>query len=318
VGQSSSSSFYNKILYVGGSGPDNYTKIQYAIDNASDGYTVFVFNGTYYENIQIDKSIDLIGEDINGTIVNCRFDAGIQVLTDYVVVCGFKITNSDSYGVELHYSNNSKICGNNISTGPFFGISLFHSEGNEIYSNTIHNYCEEGINLSYSNQNNIHHNIISNQGHGIRLHRSDNNKICYNEIFNHVKHPYEYFTSGILIENSDSVDITHNNIHDNQFGVVCRNSDKNEILYNNFLNNKPCDINLYDSFSNTISYNNLLANKITFMIHIPRRPIIYSPTNWNYNYWGEPRNFPKPISGYISIFRWIKFDWHPAQEQFDI
>jgi hypothetical protein len=35
-------------LYVGGSGPGNYTKIQDAIDNASNGDTVFVFNGTYY------------------------------------------------------------------------------------------------------------------------------------------------------------------------------------------------------------------------------------------------------------------------------
>ncbi|MBP1662308.1 MAG: hypothetical protein H6P94_557, partial [Thermoplasmatales archaeon] len=29
-------------LYVGGSGPGNYTKIQDAIDNASDGDTIFV------------------------------------------------------------------------------------------------------------------------------------------------------------------------------------------------------------------------------------------------------------------------------------
>ena len=33
-----------KTLYVGGSGEGNYTKIQDAIDDASDGDTVFVFN----------------------------------------------------------------------------------------------------------------------------------------------------------------------------------------------------------------------------------------------------------------------------------
>ena len=34
-------------LYVGGTGPGNYTSIQNAVDNASDGDTVFVYDGTY-------------------------------------------------------------------------------------------------------------------------------------------------------------------------------------------------------------------------------------------------------------------------------
>ena len=36
-------------LYVGGNGTGNYTSIQDAIDNASDGDTVYVYNGTYIE-----------------------------------------------------------------------------------------------------------------------------------------------------------------------------------------------------------------------------------------------------------------------------
>ena len=48
-------------LYVGGTGEGNYTKIQDAIDDASDMDTVFVYNGTYYENVFIDKTINLIG-----------------------------------------------------------------------------------------------------------------------------------------------------------------------------------------------------------------------------------------------------------------
>jgi len=42
-------------LYVGGSGPGNYTGIQQAIDNASAGDTVFVFNGTYVGHLNINK-----------------------------------------------------------------------------------------------------------------------------------------------------------------------------------------------------------------------------------------------------------------------
>ncbi|MGB9694131.1 MAG: hypothetical protein ACPLYF_04740, partial [Fervidobacterium sp.] len=51
--------------------PDDYPKIQWAVDNATDGDTIFVRSGPpYYENIVIDKSITLIGEDRNSTIID--------------------------------------------------------------------------------------------------------------------------------------------------------------------------------------------------------------------------------------------------------
>jgi hypothetical protein len=44
------------IFFLDGVGPINYSKIQDAIDNASIGYTVFVYNGTYSQNLVIDYS----------------------------------------------------------------------------------------------------------------------------------------------------------------------------------------------------------------------------------------------------------------------
>ena len=41
-------------LYVSGSGPGNYTRIQDAIDNTSDRDTVYVYHGTYVENLIIN------------------------------------------------------------------------------------------------------------------------------------------------------------------------------------------------------------------------------------------------------------------------
>ena len=40
--------------------PDNFTSIQEAINNASDGDIIFVRAYTYYENVVVNKSISLI------------------------------------------------------------------------------------------------------------------------------------------------------------------------------------------------------------------------------------------------------------------
>jgi len=86
------------ILYVGGSGPNNYTKIQDAIDNASDGDTVFVFDDSspYMENIVVDTSITLWGEEKNTTIIDGGHQGhGVNISADNVTVRGFTIQNCD-------------------------------------------------------------------------------------------------------------------------------------------------------------------------------------------------------------------------------
>jgi nitrous oxidase accessory protein len=51
--------------------PDDFSSIQSAIDNAEDGDTVFVKEGTYQERVlNINKSILVLGEDKDKTIIN--------------------------------------------------------------------------------------------------------------------------------------------------------------------------------------------------------------------------------------------------------
>ena len=44
--------------------------IQEGIDNATAGDTVFVYGGTYYENVVVNKIVDLIGEDEDITTID--------------------------------------------------------------------------------------------------------------------------------------------------------------------------------------------------------------------------------------------------------
>ena len=49
--------------------PDEYSTIAEAVANASPGDTVFVKNGIYHENVWIDKSLLVVGEDSENTVV---------------------------------------------------------------------------------------------------------------------------------------------------------------------------------------------------------------------------------------------------------
>jgi parallel beta-helix repeat protein len=86
---------YGNTLYVDDSGGADYVRIQDAINDASDGDTVFVYSGTYFENLVVDKSINLIGEDKNTTVIDGRqLDDTVWIKTSSVRLSGFSIVNS--------------------------------------------------------------------------------------------------------------------------------------------------------------------------------------------------------------------------------
>jgi parallel beta-helix repeat protein len=120
-------------LYVGGSGPNNYTKIQDAIDDAVAGDTVFVYNGTYYENVVVEKSISLIGEDRDSTVINGNSNGRVVYITaNYTLIIGFKIQNGND-GIYLYNCKYSGIARNIISNNNGTGIHIC----NYSYFNTI-------------------------------------------------------------------------------------------------------------------------------------------------------------------------------------
>ena len=157
-------------LYVGGSGSDNYSKIQYAIENASSGDSIFVYNGTYLENIVVDKTINLTGEDIDTTFIDGSGSGNVVHITeDNVFFTKFTIKNGNigakldncegvnvdkcnfsdnNYGIDINYYcyyNNISNC--NIKDSDSRGISIGSSntENNEFYNNNIEVNDETGF-----------------------------------------------------------------------------------------------------------------------------------------------------------------------------
>ena len=98
-----SESSNNDILYVDDDGGADYTRIQDAIDNASDGDTIFVYNGVYHEFIRINKSsIQLKGESKHSTIIDgSGSDRIIFITSSWISISNFTITNCSESGIGI-------------------------------------------------------------------------------------------------------------------------------------------------------------------------------------------------------------------------
>jgi len=140
--------------------------IQEGIDNSSTGDTVFVYNGSYFETIIIKKSINLIGENKNSTIINGNNSSYpvLEISAEYVKVSDLTIKNSE-IGIYLENTSGSNIIDKNIIKGCSKAIYLLDSHKNLITNNTIKdNNIGISLNLSYKN-NFFYNNFINNSKH---------------------------------------------------------------------------------------------------------------------------------------------------------
>ncbi len=244
------------IIYVDDNGGANYATIQQAIDNASDGDTVFVFNGIYYENVVVNKIINLIGEDKNTTIIDGNGTGDVvNVTADWVNISEFNIING-SNGIFISSGNNT-ISNCNISNNSNSGIMLNHSNNNTIVDNDISSNGV-GIRVSNSSSNNISNcSIFDNMDDGINLTNSANNTLINNLLWRNA--------DGMMIfSSSDNNEIINNNISNNGFGLYLYYAEENEIFRNNISSNADDGISITYSSFNIISENNIISNNASY------------------------------------------------------
>jgi parallel beta-helix repeat protein len=206
-----------KVIYV----PDDYAKIQWAVGNATDGDTIFVRSGTYSENIVIDKSITLIGENRNSTIIDgsetesvifIKTANNVNVQRFTLKKSGTLLYNSSGVliersngsvisdntiwanhnGISLFYSSNTVIRANNISKNFYDGVSLYWSTNNRIEDNTVSSNNGGGISLYWSSNNVISANTIVNNSNGMSLAFSSDNNVIYDNNFNNTLQVWSY------------------------------------------------------------------------------------------------------------------------------
>ena len=164
--------------------PEDYSTIQAAIDHANPGDIIHVSSGTYHENLFINKTLTLIGEDkANTIIVGSEYGCTvIQANLTTVNISGFTIANGTN-GIMLETCNGSIIRDNNINADTT-GIWLYHSNNNTISDNLLSESGWVGLLLcGHSSKNIILRNTIENKTIGIEL-TGRNNLIYHNNFVN--------------------------------------------------------------------------------------------------------------------------------------
>ncbi|UCE36032.1 MAG: right-handed parallel beta-helix repeat-containing protein [Thermoplasmata archaeon] len=252
-------------LYVNTTGSNGaYTSIQDAINFSKDGDTVFVFNGTYYENVVINKTINLTGEDRDKTIINGSGNNDVVLVTkDWVNITGFTITgsglNSIDAGIELNNVQNCKFFNNNVSNN-YYGMHLYESNWNIITCNDVSSNNEVGIYLEKSNMSTISDNNISNNYYGIFPYYSKGHNISGNKVYLN--------EHGIFAIISDLNDIYLNTLYSNSYAIVLSTSNNNNVINNN-ISSIVEGLYLYRSQRNLIENNTMIYNGIFIAGYIP-------------------------------------------------
>jgi parallel beta-helix repeat protein len=217
----------------------NYTTIQEAIDNSTtqNGHVVFVEKGTYYEHVTIFKSISLIGEERDTTIVDANgTGTAILITTDNVSIANFTIRNAGKIWYGTGYPD-SCIRGNNVANVHIENNTLtdaavcawfYSSSSVNITKNIVFNATTAGIIGYTSSCVRLHSNLVYNCGlMGIHL---DDSSINCTIIDNTVMNTLE----GIELEKySNRNRIEQNNLINNNVSLVLNRCGNLNIFRNN-------------------------------------------------------------------------------------
>jgi len=276
----------------------SYATIQEAINanETLDGHTIMVDAGVYYENVVLNKTLSLVGENRDFTVIDANGTGnGIVIQADYTVVENFTIQNG-GFGVAI-MGNSAKRYLGNVVVGNIFrnnadAIGLSTCDRNVIANNTFES---NGFNIIVgwinpyatwdvtSNNNTIVSNNMTQSLIGIQIFYSKNNFVSENNISNATDTGVAFQGPWALppLPLPPPIGIpTNNSICNN----VIANCTSGLIMYGGSFNNISGNVIQHNELGlyirddgNTTIINNTVANNVFGMN-------LYSPSNrLNYN-----------------------------------
>jgi parallel beta-helix repeat protein len=239
-----------------------------------------VHNGTYYEGVEVNKTVYLIGE---GRVVTIIDGYEVDVTANNVAVSGFAIGGFTAFaegkkgnGIRLQ-AVGCTIDNNTIFNASPYGVWLLNSNNNVI-SNNVMIANDNNVMLTESSNNTISQNYIGSiewEGGirlvygGIELYQSSNNTITQNNVTQcrRAIRMEGVIPPGELQSDSSNNTIIDNNIEHWECGISLSRCSNNTILENDITYSGRwmiiedfTGVSLYRSFNNMIIKNNIEQN----------------------------------------------------------
>lgn len=239
--------------------PTNYSTIQEAIDNSTNGDTVYIEdNGFYSENLTIDKQINLFGLGTN-IIIN---GSGFATIDEYPPACYIKILQEDvdKYGVSLR----GDVITVNADNVNITNLTVKNSRG---YYSDAAIYVNDSMNVNITDVN------IEDSCYGILFYKANDSTVDNIDSTNDMDYSIVLRESiGNLIKNSNgnvyvkensefnSIENVISNNRTNAHGILVAENARNNTFKNNSVRNNWKGMKIIKSHNNTVEGGNITSN----------------------------------------------------------
>ena len=197
--------------------PDDYSTIQAAVNVANPGDTIYVRSGNYSESVVLNKTLTLIGESPESTLIKSTQEnlAAVLITADNVILNGFTMHALTPFPNPMDYApvlvvtgSYSNMSGNIIANGRI-AVGLGGSY-NLFVNNTVIGAVLVGVSVWEASNSLIDGNVISyNYGYGLTVDSSSNITIVRNNIIENSRGiaSFDVYNLGVRI--------FHNNLMNN-------------------------------------------------------------------------------------------------------